>query len=152
MTFKCLFAGSWIIALRINILPVASSTVQDSAHMSNTSKSSGCTDINLHEIDNRIALSLKNPEQNSANGPQILKDVFEYYNYLSKMMGSIDTENNYKLLKIVLSQPPQFIAVHYDDERLLKAFSWTKDQIEEFNRAFEGSFLLWQRLESMRRL
>lgn len=151
MNIKFLVTIYWVpITFTINIPSVASSAIQDAAQVGNISESSGCTDINLHEIDSRIAISLKNPEQNAANGLQILKDIFEYYHYLSKMMGSIDTENNYRLLKIVLSQPPQFIAVHYDDDRLLKAFSWTNDQLEEFNRAFEGSFLLWQRLESMR--
>lgn len=135
------------IQITVNLVSLVASSVQDSTQAPYISD---CTDINLHDIDNRIALALKYPEQHAASGLQIIKDIFEYYQYLSEMTESIDKENNYKLLRVILSHPPHFIAVHYDDDRLLKAFSWTNDQLEEFNRAFEGSFLLWQRLESMR--
>lgn len=110
---------------------------------------SNSTHISLDDIDLRITQVITNPERNSTQQSLLMADIYEYYHYLSKITESINKEDDYKLLHIVLSHPPQFIAVHYDDDRLKKAFSWTDDQLDDFNRAFDGSYLLWQRLRSM---
>lgn len=110
---------------------------------------SSIRDINLHEIDERIICILQDPDKHSSHGNQLLKDVTEFYSYLGDMTNHIDKNNNLHLLKIILTHPPEFISVPYDEVRLSKVFSWTQDQLEDFSRVFEGSFLLWKRLEGM---